>query len=100
MNRQPTLHKPSMMGFRVRVLGDEKVLRLHYANCKTFNADFDGDEMNLHFPQTQLSRSEVGMIMFADNQVRLVLFVDPLCVCERDGVSNRVLVVVYCPDER
>jgi DNA-directed RNA polymerase I subunit RPA1 len=21
---------------------------MHYANCNTYNADFDGDEMNLH----------------------------------------------------
>ena len=36
----------------------EKTLRLHYANCKTYNADFDGDEMNAHFPQNELARSE------------------------------------------
>ena len=31
----------------------ERTIRMHYANCATFNADFDGDEMNLHFPQAQ-----------------------------------------------
>jgi DNA-directed RNA polymerase I subunit RPA1 len=53
MNRQPSLHKPSIMAHRVRVLRNakEQPLRMHYANCKTYNADFDGDEMNLHFPQ-------------------------------------------------
>lgn len=35
----------------VRVLHNEKTIRMHYANCATYNADFDGDEMNLHFPQ-------------------------------------------------
>jgi DNA-directed RNA polymerase I subunit RPA1 len=29
---------------------------MHYANCNTYNADFDGDEMNLHFPQDELAR--------------------------------------------
>ena len=76
MNRQPTLHKPSIMAHKVkpltfclfitaflyysqaRVLPGEKTLRLHYANCKSFNADFDGDEMNAHFPQNELARSE------------------------------------------
>ena len=52
VNRQPTLHKPSMMTHRVRVLrGRNKMwqtIRMHYANCNTYNADFDGDEMNLH----------------------------------------------------
>ena len=40
----------------------EKTLRLHYANCKAYNADFDGDEMNAHFPQTQLGRAEAYTI--------------------------------------
>ena len=43
---------------QARVLPGEKTLRLHYANCKAFNADFDGDEMNAHFPQNELARSE------------------------------------------
>ena len=42
LNRQPTLHKGSMMGHEVRVLPGEKTIRMHYANCKSYNADFDG----------------------------------------------------------
>jgi len=51
LNRQPTLHKPSMMCHRVKVLKGEKTIRMHYANCNSYNADFDGDEMNIHFPR-------------------------------------------------
>ena len=40
------------------MLPGEKTLRLHYANCKSYNADFDGDEMNAHFPQNELARAE------------------------------------------
>ena len=40
------------------MLPNEKTIRLHYANCKAYNADFDGDEMNAHFPQNELARSE------------------------------------------
>ncbi|GMM41321.1 DNA-directed RNA polymerase I core subunit [Hanseniaspora uvarum] len=58
MNRQPTLHKASMMGHKVRVLPTEKTLRLHYANTGAYNADFDGDEMNMHFPQNENARAE------------------------------------------
>ena len=36
---------------RARVLKGERTIRLHYSNCATFNADFDGDEINLHLPQ-------------------------------------------------
>ena len=44
--------------YQVRVLRGEKTIRLHYANCKSYNADFDGDEMNAHFPQNELARAE------------------------------------------
>ena len=63
LNRQPTLHKPSIMSHRARVLKGEKVMRLHYAICKSYNADFDGDEMNAHFPQNEIARSEAYNIV-------------------------------------
>lgn len=46
------------MHMQARVLPGEKTLRLHYANCKSYNADFDGDEMNAHFPQNEVARAE------------------------------------------
>ena len=52
VNRQPTLHKPSIMAHIARILPKEQTIRMHYANCSTYNADFDGDEMNIHFPQS------------------------------------------------
>ena len=63
LNRQPTLHKPSIMAHKARVLKGEKVMRLHYSNCKSYNADFDGDEMNAHFPQSELARAEAYNIV-------------------------------------
>lgn len=53
VNRQPTLHKPGIMAHKARVLKHirEQTLRMNYANCNTYNADFDGDEMNCHFVQ-------------------------------------------------
>ncbi|KAM0907755.1 hypothetical protein ACQ4PT_015902 [Festuca glaucescens] len=68
VNRQPTLHKPSMMAHVVRVLPGEKTIRMHYANCSTYNADFDGDEMNVHFPQDEISRAEGINIVDANKQ--------------------------------
>ncbi|VDO06290.1 unnamed protein product [Rodentolepis nana] len=61
MNRQPTLHKPSMQAHKVRVIKAPwaKTLRLHYAICKAYNADFDGDEMNGHFPQSYQAKAEL-----------------------------------------
>ncbi|CAK9825352.1 DNA-directed RNA polymerase I subunit RPA1 [Anthophora retusa] len=68
LNRQPTLHKPSIMAHKARILKGEKTLRLHYANCKAYNADFDGDEMNAHYPQNELARSEGYNIANVSNQ--------------------------------
>lgn len=68
VNRQPTLHKPGLMAHTARVLRGEKTLRMHYANCSTYNADFDGDEMNVHFPQDELGRAEAYNIVGADEQ--------------------------------
>ena len=55
MNRQPSLHKPSIMAHKARVLTrvKEQTLRMNYANCNAYNADFDGDEMNCHFVQVR-----------------------------------------------
>jgi len=71
MNRQPTLHKPSIMAHRVKVMqhwNTQQTLRFHYANCKTFNADFDGDEMNLHFLQDDIARAEAYTIIASPYQ--------------------------------
>uniref|UniRef100_A0A8B9KTY7 DNA-directed RNA polymerase subunit n=1 Tax=Astyanax mexicanus TaxID=7994 RepID=A0A8B9KTY7_ASTMX len=68
LNRQPTLHRPSIQAHCARILPGEKVLRLHYANCKAYNADFDGDEMNAHFPQSELGRAEAYNLVSTDHQ--------------------------------
>ncbi|KAF9534749.1 hypothetical protein CPB83DRAFT_802942 [Crepidotus variabilis] len=68
LNRQPTLHKPSMMTHKARILKGEKTIRMHYANCNSYNADFDGDEMNIHFPQNHVARAEAMYISNTDNQ--------------------------------
>ncbi|KAK3694861.1 hypothetical protein B0T22DRAFT_84642 [Podospora appendiculata] len=57
-NRQPSLHKESMMGHRVRVM-PYSTFRLNLSVTSPYNADFDGDEMNLHVPQTEETRAEV-----------------------------------------
>ncbi|TKA26971.1 hypothetical protein B0A50_05162 [Salinomyces thailandicus] len=90
MNRQPTLHKPSMMCHRARVLPGEKTLRMHYANCNTYNADFDGDEMNMHFPQNELARSEALSIADTDHQYLSSTAGNPLRGLIQDHISMGV----------
>jgi DNA-directed RNA polymerase I subunit RPA1 len=66
-NRQPTLHRVGLMAHRVRVLGPtENALRLHYANCGAYNADFDGDEMNMHVPQDWIAAAEAEYLLRID----------------------------------
>lgn len=65
LNRQPTLHKQSMMGHRIKVIQDENLstFRLSVAVCTPYNADFDGDEMNIFIPQsiqTQIELEEIA----------------------------------------
>ncbi|XP_043217204.1 DNA-directed RNA polymerase II subunit RPB1-like [Amphibalanus amphitrite] len=57
-NRQPTLHKMSMMGHRVKVL-PWSTFRMNLSVTSPYNADFDGDEMNLHVPQSMETRAEI-----------------------------------------
>lgn len=90
MNRQPTLHKASMMGHRVRVLPKEKTLRLHYANTGAYNADFDGDEMNLHFPQNENARAEAYFLANTDSQYLTPTSGKPLRGLIQDHISAGV----------
>jgi DNA-directed RNA polymerase beta' subunit len=57
-NRQPSLHKMSMMAHRIRVMPDN-TFRLNATVTAPYNADFDGDEMNLHVPQSYVTRQEL-----------------------------------------
>ena len=57
-NRQPSLHKASMMSHRVRVL-PYSTFRLNVSATRPYNADFDGDEMNMHVPQSIAAATEL-----------------------------------------
>ena len=67
-NRQPTLHKMSMMGHRVKVL-PFSTFRLNLSCTSPYNADFDGDEMNLHVPQSVETRAEIENIHMTPRQI-------------------------------
>jgi DNA-directed RNA polymerase II subunit RPB1 len=67
-NRQPSLHKMSIMGHRVKVL-DGSTFRLNLSCTSPYNADFDGDEMNLHVPQSLPARVEAEQLMLSSKLV-------------------------------
>ncbi len=67
-NRQPSLHRISMMGHLVKVLPG-KTFKLNPLVCAPYNADFDGDEMNLHIMQTEEAQAEARYLMKVDKQI-------------------------------
>ena len=85
-NRQPTLHRMSMMCHIAKVMKQGDTFRMNVADTKPYNADFDGDEMNLHMPQDVLSECELKnlaavpyqMISPANNSSIVGIFQDSL----------------------
>ncbi|KAL3637268.1 hypothetical protein CASFOL_019567 [Castilleja foliolosa] len=94
VNRQPTLHKPSIMAHVVRVLKGEKTVRMHYANCSSYNADFDGDEINVHFPQDEISRAEAFNIVNANEQYIVPTRGDTVRGLIQDHIVGAVLITL------
>lgn len=93
VNRQPTLHKPGIMAHLAKIMGPgEKTIRMHYANCNTYNADFDGDEMNLHAPQDPIGRIEALNIARADSQYLVPTSGKPLRGLIQDHVIAGVML--------
>ncbi|KNC53956.1 DNA-directed RNA polymerase [Thecamonas trahens ATCC 50062] len=67
-NRQPSLHKMSMMGHKIKVM-PYSTFRLNLSVTTPYNADFDGDEMNLHVPQSLGAKAEVMEIMMVPKNI-------------------------------
>ena len=68
-NRQPSLHRPSMMGHVAKVMKVGDTFRMNVGDTKPYNADFDGDEMNLHFPQNVVAETELRHLAAVPYQI-------------------------------
>jgi len=88
-NRQPTLHKMSMMGHRVRVL-PYKTFRMNVLVTRPYNADFDGDEMNAHLPQSYEAMVELEEIAAVPHHIITPRHAKPMI-----GVYQDTLVGSY-----
>jgi len=93
-NRQPSLHRMSMMCHRIKVLPG-LTLRLNPAVCAPYNADFDGDEMNLHIPQTEEARAEVEILMEVQTQLISPRYGLSIIGCNQDSISGNYLLTRY-----
>lgn len=90
-NRQPSLHRMSIMGHKVRVM-PFRTLRLNLCVTTPYNADFDGDEMNLHIPQTEEAQSEAEILMAVPKNIRSPRFSGPIIGAVRDHLSGLYLM--------
>lgn len=90
-NRQPSIHKMSLMCHKVRIIPG-KSFRLNPAVCFPYNADFDGDEMNLHIPQTEESRAEAELLMQVQTQIISPKHGMNVIGCVEDSVSGNYLL--------
>jgi len=86
-NRQPSLHRMSIMAHYVKVL-PYKTFRLHLCVCPPYNADFDGDEMNLHVPQSEEARTEALLLMQVQDQILSPRFGGPIIGAIRDFITS------------
>ncbi len=86
-NRQPSLHRISMMSHRVKVL-PYKTFRINTAVCAPYNADFDGDEMNLHVPQSEEARAEAEILMKVQENIISPRFSMPFIGGRHDHVTG------------
>jgi len=93
-NRQPSLHRMSMMCHKVRVLPGN-TLRLNPAVTIPYNADFDGDEMNLHIPQTEEARAEAEILMEVQTQIVSPRFGLSIIGCHQDAVTGNYILSKY-----
>ena len=85
LNRQPTLHRLSMLAFEP-VLIEGKAIRLHPLVCKGFNADFDGDQMAVHVPISLEAQLEARTLMLSSNNILSPANGEPMIVPSQDMV--------------
>ena len=90
-NRQPSLHRMSMMAHEVRVMR-EKTFRFNLAVCPPYNADFDGDEMNLHVLQSEEARAEAKILMRVQEHILSPRFGGPVIGGIHDHITGSFLL--------
>lgn len=91
MNRQPSLHRMSMMAHRARIM-PYKTFRINLAVTIPYNADFDGDEMNLHLPQTEEAQAEAEMLLTVQNHIRSPRYGKPVIAGKHDHITGAYLL--------
>ncbi|MBD3253345.1 DNA-directed RNA polymerase subunit A' [Candidatus Pacearchaeota archaeon] len=90
-NRHPSLHKASLMAHFIKIL-PYKTFRIHPAAAAPYNADFDGDEMNIHIPQTEEARAEAKILMDVNQNLFSCKDNSNMLGCIADAVTGNYLL--------
>ncbi|KAF9349052.1 hypothetical protein BGX26_012591 [Mortierella sp. AD094] len=90
-NRQPSLHKLSIMAHYAKIR-PWRTFRFNECVCNPYNADFDGDEMNLHVPQTEEARTEAIELMGVKNNLVTPRNGTPLIAAIQDFITASYLI--------
>ncbi|KAK2625246.1 hypothetical protein QTJ16_005615 [Diplocarpon rosae] len=90
-NRQPSLHKLSIMSHYAKIR-PWRTFRLNECVCNPYNADFDGDEMNLHVPQTEEARAEAINLMGVKNNLSTPKNGEPIISAIQDFITAAYLL--------
>ncbi len=95
-NRQPSLHRMSMMAHFVKIL-PHKTFRFNLCDCPPYNADFDGDEMNLHVLQSQEARAEAKVLMKVEEHILSPRYGVPIIGMLHDHITSAFLLTYQNP---
>ncbi|KAI9222317.1 DNA-directed RNA polymerase III subunit C1 [Blastocladiella britannica] len=90
-NRQPSLHKLSIMAHLAKIR-PWRTFRFNECVCTPYNADFDGDEMNMHLPQTDEARAEALELMGVKNNLVTPRNGEPIIAATQDFITASYLV--------
>ncbi|QLG29188.1 DNA-directed RNA polymerase subunit A' [Halorarum halophilum] len=96
-NRQPSLHRMSIMAHEVVVM-PYKTFRLNTVVCPPYNADFDGDEMNMHALQNEEARAEARVLMRVQEQILSPRFGENIIGAIQDHISGTYLLTHENPE--
>lgn len=90
-NRQPSLHKLSIMTHRTKIM-EHRTFRFNECVCNPYNSDFDGDEMNLHLPQTEEARAEALVLLANKSNLVTPRNGDLLIAATQDFITGAYLL--------
>lgn len=90
-NRQPSLHRLLILAHYARIR-PWRTFRLNECVCTPYNADFDGDEMNLHVPQTEEARAEAISLMGVSHNLLTPKSGEPIIAATQDFITGLYLI--------